>query len=85
MMMIKLPKGEKAELIRSVQTYFDEERSETIGELAAGQLVDFMIQELGPYLYNKAIADARASINEKMAQIDDELYSLEKPMQHRRR
>ncbi|MEQ4486140.1 DUF2164 domain-containing protein [Cohnella silvisoli] len=77
---IKLPKEEKEEIVKNVQTYFEEERSEIIGALGAEQLIDFMIRELGPYIYNKAIADARTIINEKNNQIDDELYTLEKPI-----
>lgn len=75
---IKLPKEEKEQIVRGVQLYFEEERSETIGNLAAEQLVDHMLQLLGPYLYNKAIADARAVVLEKISQVDDELYALEK-------
>jgi len=75
---IKLPKEEKEQIVRSVQQYFEEERSETIGNLAAEQIVDHMLQLLGPYLYNKAIADARAVVLEKISQVDDELYALEK-------
>jgi uncharacterized protein (DUF2164 family) len=78
-MAIKLPKEQKTEIIKNVQSYFEQERSETIGELGADQLVDFMIKALGPYIYNKAVDDARKLINEKMSQIDDELYTLEKP------
>ncbi|MWV43317.1 DUF2164 family protein [Paenibacillus sp. HJL G12] len=85
MMSIKLPKEQKAEIAQSVQAYFEEERSESIGQLGAEQLIDFMITELGPYIYNQAIEDSRALINEKMAQIDDEFYTLEKPIQNRRR
>ena len=75
---IKLPKEEKEQIVRSVQQYFEEERSETIGNLAAEQIVDHMLQLLGPYLYNKAIAGARAVVLEKISQVDDELYALEK-------
>jgi uncharacterized protein (DUF2164 family) len=82
---IKLPKEEKDEIIKSVQSYFEEERSETIGTLGAEQLIDFMIKELGPYIYNKAIADTRIIINEKNNQIDDELYTLEIPIKNRKR
>ncbi|WP_136604864.1 DUF2164 domain-containing protein [Paenibacillus dokdonensis] len=85
MMSIKLPKEQKTELAQSVQAYFEEERSESIGQLGAEQLIDFMIGELGPYIYNQAIEDTRALITEKMAQIDDELYTLEKPIQNLRR
>lgn len=82
---IKLPKEEKDAIVNRVQNYFEEERSETIGALAAEQLIDFMIQELGPYMYNKAIADTRQVITEKIAQIEDELYSLEQPVLPNRR
>ncbi|MBA9087788.1 uncharacterized protein (DUF2164 family) [Fontibacillus solani] len=85
MLTIKLPKEEKAEIIRSVQAYFEEERSESIGELAADQLVDFMIEALGPFIYNKALDDSRQVISEKMLQLEDELYVLEKPTQNRKR
>lgn len=82
---IKIPKEEKKQLIQNVQAYFEEERSETIGDLAAEQYIDFMIRELGPYIYNKAITDARTLVNEKFNQLEDELYTLEKPIQNLRR
>lgn len=84
-MSIKLPKEQKAEIINNIQAYFEEERSESIGELGADQLIDFMIQELGPHIYNKAIEDSRKLITEKMNQIDDELYTLEKPIKNWKR
>jgi uncharacterized protein (DUF2164 family) len=82
---IKLPKEQKTELIKKVQQYFEEERSERLGDLGADKLIDFMMKELGPYVYNKAIEDSRKLINEKMIQIDDELYTLEKPIQNWKR
>ncbi|MEK4511988.1 DUF2164 domain-containing protein [Paenibacillus sp. FSL K6-2524] len=84
-MSIKLAKEQKAEIINNIQAYFEEERSESIGELGADQLIDFMIQELGPHIYNKAIEDSRKLITEKMNQIDDELYTLEKPIKNWKR
>lgn len=83
MIAIKLPKEQKQDIIRNVQLYFEEERSESIGELGAEQLIDFMIKALGPYMYNKAIDDVRQLVNEKLTQIDDELYTLEKPIRIR--
>lgn len=82
--LIKLPREEKDELIRGVQAYFEEERSETIGTLAAEQFVDFMLKEMAPYIYNKAIADARTLIGEKWSQTEDELYALERPIRRGR-
>jgi uncharacterized protein (DUF2164 family) len=84
-MAIKLPKEQKTEIIRNIQSYFEEERSEILGELGADQLIDFMIKELGPYIYNKAVDDARKLISEKMNQIDDDLYTLEQPIRNWKR
>ena len=80
---IKLPKEQKEQIISKVKAYFEEERSETIGDLAAEQMIDFMIKELGPYIYNAAIDDARQMLIRKIASIEEELYSLEKPIHPR--
>ncbi|RIX53675.1 DUF2164 domain-containing protein [Paenibacillus nanensis] len=85
LLSIKLPKEQKMEIVRNVQAYFEGERSEQLGDLGAEQLIDFMIGELGPYIYNKAIEDARQLVLEKMNQIEDEFYSLEKPVGNRKR
>lgn len=80
MIQIKIPKEQKSDLISNVQKYFAEDRSEEISDLGAELILDFMIKELSPFIYNKAIADVRQLMTEKWSQIDDELYSLEKPI-----
>ena len=40
----------------------ERERGEEFGELAAGLLVDFVAERLGPYSYNRGIDDAQALI-----------------------
>ena len=82
---IKIPREQKEEMIRELQAYFLDEREEEIGNLAAEQIVDYMIKLLGPHLYNQAIADVRTMITQKMDQIDDELYALERPIRTERK
>lgn len=84
MQVWKITQEQKALLISQVQTYFEVERSEEIGQLAAGNLLDFMLRQLGPIVYNQAIGDARTLILQQMAQIEDETYALEKPFQSAR-
>lgn len=79
--MIKLTREQKTRLIEEVQHYFETERGETIGSIAAEALIDFMIPAVEPYLYNQALMDARRVISERFAAVEDELYSLEKPLQ----
>lgn len=80
MIPIKMSREERTKIIGHIQNYFEEERSEVLGDLAAGQILDFMLKELGPYAYNKGIADARRLINERVAQIEEDLYTLERPV-----
>jgi len=80
MIPIKLPKEQKLEIVESVKEYFEMERSESIGDIAAEQLLDFMLKALAPYVYNKAIDDARQAVEQKLASVEEELYSLKKPL-----
>lgn len=77
-MALKIPREKKELLIKNIQLYFYEERSENIGELAAGNFLDFMIKQLEPIIYNQAISDARKVAMQQMDRMDEELYSLEK-------
>lgn len=76
----KLQRDAKEMLIGRVQEYFEMERSEEIGNLAAEALLDFMVKELGPHVYNQAMFDARRVVAERMTSLEDDLYALEKPM-----
>lgn len=80
MLPIKIPAEQKELIISNLRAFFEEERSESIGRLAAEQLIDYMLNELSPYIYNQAIKDARVMLMERMATLEDELYSLEKPL-----
>ncbi|MDQ0059261.1 DUF2164 domain-containing protein [Paenibacillus harenae] len=84
MQIIKLPKEQMDKVIGNIQQFFELERSETIGSIAAEQLLDMMLKELAPYVYNGAISDARKAVFEKMQTLEDELYALEKPIMTKR-
>lgn len=57
-----------------LQTYFRNEHDETIGELKAEMMVEFFITKLGPKIYNQAIDDANAFIQDKLIDLDGILY-----------
>ena len=63
--------------IASIQRYFAENMDEPIGSLEAGSLLSFMLKEIGPVVYNKAIADAQARIQERVAELDVDVYEPE--------
>lgn len=80
----KIPREQKQTLIDRIRSYFELERDEPIGELAAEHLLDFMITAIGPALYNQAIRDARKVVLEQMARVEEEIELLEKPEERTR-
>jgi uncharacterized protein (DUF2164 family) len=92
MMTIELSKQARVEAVASIQRYFREEMPEPIGELPAGLLLNFFLEEIGPAIYNKAIADAQARLAGRVSDLNGELYAdefqywirLESKRKHRR-
>lgn len=76
-MSIELSKEARAEAIASIQQYFERNMPEPIGELAAGLLLNFFVEEIGPAIYNKAVADAQARLAVRVADLSGELYEDE--------
>ena len=74
---IELPKQVRADAIASIKRYFDTNMSEPIGDLTAGLLLDFFVEEIGPTIYNKGIGDVQARMQLRVADLDGELYAAE--------
>lgn len=84
-MFIKMPKEEKEFIITKIQAYFELERGEEIGVLAADQLFDYFLKEIGPYIYNQGVQDSKKMVDQKMMNMEEDILSLEKPIQNFRR
>ncbi|MGD0941090.1 MAG: DUF2164 domain-containing protein [Terracidiphilus sp.] len=74
---IEISKQARADAIKSIQRYFEENMTEPIGELPAGLLLNFLLEEIGPVIYNGAIRDAQARMQQRAADLDGELYTDE--------
>jgi uncharacterized protein (DUF2164 family) len=77
MAAIELSKRARADAIASIQRYFREELPEPIGDLPAGLLLNFFLEEIGPAIYNKAVADAQERMQMRVADLSAELYADE--------
>lgn len=75
MVTIELPKQTRTEAIASLRHYFEENLPEPIGELAAGLLLDYFLEEIGPVLYNQAISDAQQRLVQRVSDLEGELYA----------
>ena len=69
-MKIELAEESKKRAIASLRRYFAAELDQEIGDLKAGLMVDFMLQELGPSIYNAAIGDAQTYLRDRVADLE---------------
>ncbi|MDG4656991.1 DUF2164 domain-containing protein [Ectobacillus antri] len=75
-----MTREEKMNIATKIQEYFSEQGWERIGNLEAEAFLDYMMKETGPYMYNEAVQDAQKLISERIQNIEEELYGLEKPI-----
>ena len=73
-MKIELNEDRLRDLSERVQIYFRDEHDEPMGELKTSLIIDFFIKELGPHIYNQAINDAHAFIQDKLIDLEGSLY-----------
>jgi len=76
-MAIDLSAEHRKEAIASIERYFREHMDEKIGNIAAGALLAFFLEELGPLVYNKAVADVQARIQDRVTEVDIEIHEDE--------
>lgn len=81
--MIELPKDVRQQALASVERYFREHMDEPIGNVAAGALLSFFVEEIGPAIYNQAVADAQERLQARISELDLEVH--EDPFQFWRR
>jgi len=74
---VDLGKELRGQAIASIQRYFEENLTEPIGNLPAGQLLDFFMEEIGPIIYNRAISDAQVRLQQRVADLNGELFADE--------
>ena len=69
-MAIELSKEQRAQAVGSIERYFRENMQERIGNIQAGALLGFLLDETGPCIYNKAIADAQDRLQSRVSELD---------------
>lgn len=76
-MPIELDRDLRKQAIASIERYFEENMEEKIGNLQAGALLGFFIEEIGPSIYNRAVADAQERLQLRVAEVDLECHEHE--------
>ena len=77
MITIEFSKQERANATASLKRYFEENMPEPLGDLPAGLLLNFILEDLGPAIYNQAVAEAQARMQLRVSDLTGELYADE--------
>jgi uncharacterized protein (DUF2164 family) len=78
-MRIRLSDDRRASLVEAIKRYFDEEFDDAVSDFRASGLLDFFIRELGPAVYNQGVRDACGYLQQKLNDIEGEVYEPERP------
>jgi uncharacterized protein (DUF2164 family) len=76
-MDIELAKEARTQAVVSIERYFRENMEERIGNIQAAALLNFLLEEIGPCIYNKAIADAQDRLQMRVGELDIECHADE--------
>jgi uncharacterized protein (DUF2164 family) len=76
-MTIEISKEAKKLAIASIERYFLENMDEKIGNIAAGALLGFFLEEVGPTIYNQAVTDVQERLQTRVMEVDVEVHEDE--------
>jgi uncharacterized protein (DUF2164 family) len=74
-MEIELSKEVEQALTASIRRYVSENMEQEIGALQASLFLKYCLEEIGPCVYNAAIADAQRYLQEKVSELDEVCYA----------
>ena len=80
MSKIEFSSEQKAIIVKKIQSYFEKELDQELGQFDAQFLLDFFSDEVGAYYYNQGLQDAQAIMEKQLENIADALYEIEKPV-----
>ncbi len=82
-MPIEIAREDRQQAIESIMRYFTEHMDERIGNVTAGALLGFFLEEIGPLVYNQAVADVQERLLSRVQELDLEVH--EDAFQHWRK
>jgi uncharacterized protein (DUF2164 family) len=74
---IELTAEQKKRALASIRTFAAQELDQDLGDLKAGLILDFILKEIAPSVYNGAIADAQAYFRDRIGDLEGVCYHAE--------
>lgn len=75
---IKLSLESKNELVDKLQSYFESELDQELGQFDAEFLIDFIAKEFGKIFYNQGLYDAQAILESRIESVVEAIAEIEK-------
>ncbi len=61
---------ERKDAVDEIISFYSNERGEEIGVIAAGNLLDMFLQQVGMKLYNKGVEDTKELVKKKLEEVE---------------
>ncbi len=76
-MTIEISKENRKQAVLSIERYFAKNMEEKIGNVAAEGLLNYFLAELGPLVYNQAVANVQERLQARVMEVDAEIHEDE--------
>lgn len=76
-MAITLEPDARKQALASIKQYVSENLEQELGDLQAGFLLDYVLKEIGPSIYNRAIQDAQAWLQDRVSDLEGVCFEKE--------
>ena len=73
-MAIEISKEQRQRAVTSIERYFRQNMDEPIGNVEAGALLGFFLEEVGPLVYNQAVADVQERLLARVQEVNLEVH-----------
>jgi len=76
-MTIRIDNEAEKRAIASIKRFVSETLEDDIGDLKASLFLEFCLREIGPTIYNRAVADARKFLEERLSDLEGTCFEPE--------
>lgn len=76
-MTIRLEDSRRHQLVERLRALAREDFEEEMSAFRAERILDFFLDALGPHIYNQAVQDARKFMQDKLDDLEGEVYEPE--------
>lgn len=75
---ITLTSEEKSQFLQEIVYYFEAERDERLGIIGSEKILDFFMDSLGAFIYNRALDDVKRWYDKRIQDVEADFYTLYK-------